>query len=118
MQPAPPVLTAVAIAGVACRIECPDAAFASLLAERFAGFHATGAPELLLRVELTAPDDPDLRRPGPFARLGGAGGGPDLEGGGGHGGLGERRGGGGRARARGGRPPPPAPPPAGGGGGF
>ena len=92
MQPAPPVLTAVAIAGVACRIECPDAAFASLLAERFAGFHATGAPELLLRVELRAPDGPGLRRPGPFARLGGADGVLTIEGAGFHGSFDERRG--------------------------
>ena len=55
MQRPPQLVAAVAIAGITCRIECHDAAFRALLAERFAGFHATGAPELLLRVEPTAP---------------------------------------------------------------
>ena len=94
MQRPPQLVAAVAIAGITCRIECHDAAFRALLAERFAGFHATGAPELLLRVEPTAPapEAAPPGRPGPFARIGGADGVLTIEGAGFHGRFDEARG--------------------------
>jgi len=73
---------AAEIAGVACRIECDDPAFAALLAARYTEFAADGPADVALRVELTAePPDADLMRwTGPFARFAARGDGIEISG--------------------------------------
>lgn len=59
------------IAGVACRVDCGEAAFWRVLSDRYADFASDHAPELSLRVEVTAPPPEEVtaRWSGPFARI-------------------------------------------------
>ncbi len=76
------LLAAFEIAGIACRVECRDEDFRTLLSPRYADFASDAVPKLSLRVELTAPpsDEVVAQRSGPFARIGGGNGRLSIEG--------------------------------------
>ena len=76
------VLGVFDIAGIPCRVECREEAFWNLLSSRYAEFASDAAPELSLRVEVTAPpeDDAAIRWSGPFARIAGGDGVLSIEG--------------------------------------
>lgn len=99
-------MIAAEIAGVTCRIECGDPAFAALLAARYSEFVADGPADALLTVELTAePPDADLLQwTGPFARFAARGAAIEISGPGFRGGFDTRTG-----RGRITQPPDPAP---------
>jgi hypothetical protein len=61
------------IAGIPCRLASRDEDLRALLARRYAGFAVDAAPELSLRVDVTAPlpDDVSSRWTDSFARIGG-----------------------------------------------
>jgi hypothetical protein len=61
------------IGGIACRLECRDDAFSSLLAARYADFASDAPARFSLRVEVVEPppDDVTARWHGPFARIDG-----------------------------------------------
>jgi hypothetical protein len=61
------------IAGIPCRLACPNEDLWALLVPRYAGFAVSAVPELSLRVEVTEPslDEASSPRAGPFARIDG-----------------------------------------------
>lgn len=65
-------MIATEIAGVACRVECSDAAFTATLTARWADFATRAPANVALDVEIVAePTDATLRAwTGPFARIG------------------------------------------------
>jgi len=70
------------IAGVPCRLACPDEGLWALLASRYADFAAHAPSEVSLRVEVTSalPTDVAAYENGPFARIGGSDGVLTIEG--------------------------------------
>jgi len=61
------------IAGIPCRLACPDEGLWALLPPRYADFAVSAVAELSLRVEITEPPPDETPSPwtGPFARFGG-----------------------------------------------
>jgi hypothetical protein len=59
------------IAGIACRLACPNESLWALLRPRYADFAVSAVAELSLRVEITEPpaDETPLSWTGPFARF-------------------------------------------------
>lgn len=94
MRGTPELLGAFDIAGIACRVECRDERFWSLLSPRYADFASDAPPELSLEVEVTEPPPAEVaaRWSGPFARLAGADGMLSIEGAGFKGAFDERAG--------------------------
>lgn len=88
------VLGSFDVAGIACRIECGDPRFWSLLSPRYAEFASDALPQLSLRVELTEPPPEEVaaRWSGPFARIAGTDGVLSIEGAGFRGSFDERTG--------------------------
>jgi len=82
------------IAGIACRVECREEAFWDLLSPRYGEFASDAAPQLLVRVEVTAapPEEVWARWSGPFARIAGGNGILSIEGAGFRGAFDERSG--------------------------
>lgn len=93
MQRPPPLLSALALAGIGVRLESSDPALADLLRARYAGFPAAAEPGLALRVEVVdRPAAPPVPAAGPFATIGGAAGVLTIEGPGFRGAFDERAG--------------------------
>lgn len=70
------------VAGIACRVECPEEAFSNLLFSRYADFASDAVPQISLTVEVTGPpwDDAAAHWSGSFARIGGTHGVLTIEG--------------------------------------
>jgi hypothetical protein len=73
MQHTPQLVTVLQIAGVACRLRCADAAFASLLSARYAEFPARTEPTLAIDVTVIDPPPAAIAESwtGTYARIGG-----------------------------------------------
>ena len=82
------------IAGIPCRLACPDEGLWDLVVSRYTDFSVDAAPEFSLRVEVTAPppDEVFSRWTGSFARIGGQNDVLTIEGAGFHGAFDESSG--------------------------
>lgn len=78
MHRTPELVVTLEIAGVACRLRCPDPAFASSLAARYVDFAAATEPVFAMDITLVDPPPAAVARSwtGPYARI--AGGDPML----------------------------------------
>ena len=73
MQFAPKLVVGLEIASVGCRLDCSDAPFAALLADRYADFPPTSEPEISVQVNVIEPAERVSLASwvGPYARIGG-----------------------------------------------